>query len=183
MIFFNTLHRNWPTCMTRCIVHTVKWRRSCTRARDCSAPTSEWLSLARLVRFSHINSTERTLIWSPVLQSNSHWAWELLKIFFSEHDHMQWPVTIHSNTLFCFLSSLKAAVSCAVASLSSLSLCVWCRCCCNPLHCVRQTCLLLQVTVTVTTAAFLFLELVLHGTLSLLHSFQCFCFCVTDVRL
>lgn len=39
---------------------------------------------------------------------------------FLEHDHMQWHFMIHSNTLFCFLSSLKAAVSCAV-DLASLS--------------------------------------------------------------
>lgn len=33
---------------------------------------------------------------------------------------MQWHFVIHSNTLFCFLSSLKAAVSCVV-DLVSLS--------------------------------------------------------------
>lgn len=40
-MIFIPLHRNWPICTTRCTVHTAKWLRSCTRARDCSAPTSE----------------------------------------------------------------------------------------------------------------------------------------------
>ena len=40
-MIFIPLHRNWPICMTRCTVHTAKWLRSCTRARDCSAPTLE----------------------------------------------------------------------------------------------------------------------------------------------
>lgn len=49
---FTSSHRNWPTCMTHCIVHTAKSLRSCTQARDCWAPTSEWLSLARWVKLS-----------------------------------------------------------------------------------------------------------------------------------
>lgn len=166
IINFYLLHRNWPTCMTHCIVHTVKWQRSCTRARGCSAPTSEWLSLVRWDQLS--NSSEKSscifwllflifninrpmvqlisaltafkiiqrwfqkraqvLIWSP-LQSNSHCAWRLLRVFFVfvlflKHDHMQWHFMTHSNTRFCFSFSLKAAVSCAVTVLSSLSPCV-----------------------------------------------------------
>lgn len=44
------LYRNWPTCMTHCIVHTAKWRRWCIQARGCWGRTSEWLSLARYVQ-------------------------------------------------------------------------------------------------------------------------------------
>lgn len=67
-------------------------------------------------------------------------AAEGVSFLFLEHGHMQWHFMTHSNTLFCFLSSLKAAVSCVVdlASLSERpkSLCVVGT---AVIHCTYQT--------------------------------------------
>lgn len=54
---------------------------------------------------------------------------------FEKLDHEQRHFIVHTNTLFCFLSSVKAAVSGAVDLLAFLSrVFVWCCCCYNPFH-------------------------------------------------